>query len=485
MKTTSTYALRLMTSMGVVLVATSAASVGKAFPAYFDGSTSSDFNVASNWDSETAPGSSLDDIPSIDDGLSATFTSGSVTVGSLRVGTVDKTHTFGETHFGRLTMTGGELNVVGINTLALGRENLGNYVLPLGGDFNRDSFVDGADLLLWQRNLGSTTQLEADGDDSGTIDAPDLVVWKGTYGQQLSGGEIVLMGNSTLRSNGVLVGERSRGLLSIGPGAVAEARIWDTTVEPNQFGGTEDIRVGTWGPAYETFGGEPGLDGNGLVEVRGTLNAKDLYLAEHGAKGALRVIGGTVNLNGELIMDICEGCTSDPAILATRSSTVLIVGSGGAFNIGLDPDPSIIDTMPPPRSLRAASPTAKFSFTADAGGVTPITIAENVGETSGMANINMATLEIDLSAYTSADPLTLIDAAPGNLVGTFGTVTFLGKRTGTLHYDLASGNVYLDSFQLATASGLSATGAAPEPSALLLATLACGALGVKRKHRLS
>jgi hypothetical protein len=106
-----------------------------------------------------------------------------------------------------------------------------------------------------------------------------------------------LTGGSTLRANGALIGERSRGLLSIGPNATAEVRIWDTSVEPNQFGGTEDMRVGTWGPAYETFGGEPGLDGNGLVEVRGALNAKDLYLSEHGAKGAIRLVGGTVNLN--------------------------------------------------------------------------------------------------------------------------------------------------------------------------------------------
>lgn len=474
-----------MTSMGVVLIATSAAKDCEAFPVYFDGSTSTDFNVASNWDSETAPGSNLDDLPSIDDGLSSTFASGSVTVSGLRVGTVDKSHTFGETHFGRLTMTGGELNVIGINTLAIGRENLGNYALPLGGDYNRDSFVDGADLLLWQRTLGSTTQLEADGDDSGTIDAPDLAVWRGTYGQQVSGGEINLTGNSTLRTNGALIGERSRGLLSIGQGAVADVRIWDTTVEPNQFGGTEDMRVGTWGPAYETFGGEPGLDGNGLVEVRGTLNAKDLYLAEHGAKGALRVVGGTVNLNGELIMDICEGCTSDPAVLATRSSTVMIVGSGGAFNVGLDPDPSIIDTMPPPRNLRAASSTAKFSFTADAGGVTPIVVVDNVGETSGMANINTAKLEIDLSAYSASAPLTLIDAPPGKLMGTFSTVTFLGRRTATLHYDLAGGNVFLDSFQLIAPSGLASSGAAPEPSTLLLAWAASCIVGMKRMRRWS
>jgi hypothetical protein len=485
MKTRFSCFAPLRMSLGVALVASSAANVGKAFPVYFDASTSSDFNTASNWDSETAPGGNPDDLPSVDDGLSATFATGSVTVSGLRVGTADKTHTNGENHFGRLTMTGGELNVIGVNTLALGRENLSNFAPPLGGDYNRDSFVDGADFLLWQRTLGSNSALEADGDASGIIDAGDLDVWKDSYGQQVSGGEILLTGNSTLRANGMLVGERSRGFLSIGPTATAENRIWDTTVEPNQFGGTEDMRVGTWGPAYETFGGEPGLDGNGLVEVRGTLNAKDLYLAEHGAKGALRVVGGTVNLNGELIMNRCDGCTSDPALLATQSATVFVVGSGGAFNIGLDPDPLVVDPTPPPRSLLAATPTAKFSFKADAGGVTTITVAENVGETSGTANINTAKLEIDLTAYTSAAPLTLINAPANKLVGTFGTVTFIGNRVGTLNYDVANGNVFLNNFHLAVPSGVPATGAVPEPSALLIALAGSGVLGMKRKRRTS
>ena len=198
---------------------------------------------------------------------------------------------------------------------------------------------------------------------------------------------------------------------------------------PNQFGGTEDMRVGTWGPAYETFGGEPGLDGNGLVDVQGTLNAKDLYLSEHGAKGG----NSPLRRHGESERRAHHGylrrvhVRSGPSG-ARESSKVSIVGSGGTFNVGIDPDPLVVDPTPPPRSLLAASPTAKFSFTADAGGVTPITVAENVGETSGTANINTAKLELNLDAYTSASPLTLINAAPGNLVGTFGTVTFLGSR---------------------------------------------------------
>ena len=123
----------------------------------------------------------------------------------------------------------------------------------------------------------------------------------------------------------------------------------------------------------------------GLVDVQGTLNAKDLYLSEHGAKGEIRLSGGTVNLNGALIMDLCDNCVTDPDLLALRSAKVSIIGSSGTFNVGLDPDPLVVDPMPPDRDLLAASPTAMFSFTADAGGVTPITLVDNGVEPSGIA----------------------------------------------------------------------------------------------------
>ena len=43
---------------------------------------------------------------------------------------------------------------------------------------------------------------------------------------------------------------------------------------------------------------------------------------------------------------------------------------------------------------------------------------------------------LNLDAYTSASPLTLINAPPVHLIGTFGSVTFLGSRTATVNYDV-------------------------------------------------
>jgi hypothetical protein len=251
------------------------------------------------------------------------------------------------------------------------------------------------------------------------------------------------------------------------------------------------MRIGGYGPAYDdsVSGGEPGLNGIGLVDVQGTLNAKVLYLSEHGAKGEIRLSGGTVNLNGALIMDLCDNCVTDPDRLALRSAKVSMIGSSGTFKVGLDPDPMVVDPAPPGRDLLAASPTAKFSFTADAGGVTPITVVDNEVEPSGVANIEGAQLELNLDAFpfTPTSTLTLIDAIPGNLFGEFGLVNFLGNTTADVNYDgFLTGNVFLDNFQSTADSGAPAGDAVPEPSGMMILTLglfliSCGARAKRQR----
>ncbi len=244
-------------------------------------------------------------------------------------------------------------------------------------------------------------------------------------GESIGGeGHVVMTGTSILRAAGAVVGTRSKAFLSVGPNA---------TVELAEAPFSRDMRVGSYGPAFVPGGPpEPGLNGDGLVDVQGTLNAASLILSQSGAKGALRLSGGTVNLEGSLWMDLCEGCGTDAALLALRSSRVSILGSSGSFNVGIG-------------GIRAASPTATFSFTADAGGVTAI-VAEN-----STADIGSARLELNLDAYpfTPTSKLTLINALDfsGSLIGEFGTVVFLGNTTADVHYDVVNSDVYLDHFQ--------------------------------------
>ncbi|MBL9161918.1 MAG: hypothetical protein JNL18_04155 [Planctomycetaceae bacterium] len=402
---TSRLLTKLLASFASILTLTGSAPDCWAEFVYFDGSVSSDFQVAANWSPENGPGTNLIDIYGVDDGLSATFTDGFVQVKGLRVGSAAKEHQIGDTHFGRLTMSGGTLEVIGSGAQGL-----------VGVGRERENIID---------------------DDT------------------KKGGELIMTGDSILRVNGAIIGERTLGLLSIGVDAILESRTWVTFDEPAHFGGAEDLRIGNYGPAFDDFGAEPGLDGRGLVDVQGALFAKDLLMSEHGAQGEVRLSGGAVTLNGALIMDRCENCLPNPELLAQRAAKITIVGSGGTFAVGVDPDPLIVDPNPPSRDLLASSPTAIFSFIADAGGVTPITLAQNIGEPSGGAEIQGAQLQLNLDgfSFTPTSTLTLIDATALKLLGQFGSVTFLGATTATVNYDLANGDVFLNNFQSAATAG--------------------------------
>jgi hypothetical protein len=55
----------------------------------------------------------------------------------------------------------------------------------LAGDYDHDNDVDGNDVLIWQRNLGSSADPAgsgADGSANGAVDAADLNVWRSSFG---------------------------------------------------------------------------------------------------------------------------------------------------------------------------------------------------------------------------------------------------------------------------------------------------------------
>jgi hypothetical protein len=62
----------------------------------------------------------------------------------------------------------------------------------LPGDYNGDGIVDAADYLVWRKTLGSTSDMRANGDDTGNstdvIDQADLVFWKARFGNSFAVG---------------------------------------------------------------------------------------------------------------------------------------------------------------------------------------------------------------------------------------------------------------------------------------------------------
>jgi hypothetical protein len=63
------------------------------------------------------------------------------------------------------------------------------YVFPLNApaDWTRDGYVDGADFLAWQRQLGVTgDNLPGDGDADGDVDGADLTVWRERFNAEIS-----------------------------------------------------------------------------------------------------------------------------------------------------------------------------------------------------------------------------------------------------------------------------------------------------------
>ena len=65
-------------------------------------------------------------------------------------------------------------------------------LVPPTGDYNGDGVVDAADYTVWRDTLGSTTDLRANGDDTGAsagvIDEADYAVWRANFGASAGAG---------------------------------------------------------------------------------------------------------------------------------------------------------------------------------------------------------------------------------------------------------------------------------------------------------
>jgi predicted outer membrane repeat protein len=70
-----------------------------------------------------------------------------------------------------------------------GRIDIGAFEvqpIPLAGDYNYSGIVETADVIIWRKTLGSTTDLRADGNNDGVVDQADWNVWRENYGRTTS-----------------------------------------------------------------------------------------------------------------------------------------------------------------------------------------------------------------------------------------------------------------------------------------------------------
>src|SRR5262249_8314956 len=99
------------------------------------------------------------------------------------------------------------------------------YFLPatIAGDYDSNGIVDARDYTIWRDTFGSTTDLRANGDNTGLsqnkIDAADFAIWKSNFGigqpgagGGLGGGTVPEPGSIVLALVGVvgLLGFRRR-----------------------------------------------------------------------------------------------------------------------------------------------------------------------------------------------------------------------------------------------------------------------------------
>lgn len=213
-------------------------------------------------------------------------------------------------------------------------------------------------------------------------------------------GLVELSGTAILRTESNSgVGERDKGVLHIGPDA--------SVISPDAY-----WRIGNFGPSVDA-----GLEGNGLLDVEGTFESRSLFIGVQDGTGVVRVRG-----NGSVVLseftedadpnyDINMNFNHDPIAHPNQSGTIHMVGSEASMSAR---------TLQSQHDADSPIPNLLW-FTADSGGVSPITLTEGV-------NIDNNLLRVDLDELVSESltTLLLIDAAPGQIAGTFAGLEVTG-----------------------------------------------------------
>jgi hypothetical protein len=226
-------------------------------------------------------------------------------------------------------------------------------------------------------------------------------------------GIVNMTGNAALTILGTdpQVGQRDHGELHVGPSA--------SVTSPNGY-----WRLGNYGASIDVSATAPtGLQGDGLLDVQGTFSAMVIFIGDSDSHGELRVSGaGSVTLADNLVPNVA---TSFP----NRSALVQMIGSTASLRANND------------ESANGASQVHnQYKFTADAGGVSKITLVDAVNIDNNDLTVNLGSF-----AISPGSPLTLFDAAPNRVFGTFANVTITGANSAgvQLVYNQTLGDIQL------------------------------------------
>jgi hypothetical protein len=241
----------------------------------------------------------------------------------------------------------------------------------------------------------------------------------------LGDGIMNLTGDAVLEIQGSdpIVGVRDRAELNIGPNASVistrpDGAFW---------------RVGHNGPSIDPFNPIGGLQGEGLLNVEGSFSAHHIFVGVDDGDGVVRVSG-----NGSLTLtnNLQPGVNTH---FPNRSALIQMIGSNATLSA---------------LNLESANGLAevhnKYEFTADSGGVSPITLSNAV-------NITNNDLVVNLNGFPLANFATLLlfDAAPGLIFGEFASSIVNGSVVPhRIIYDQVNGDILVQRI--------------PEPSTMLL-----------------